>query len=1238
MDQNSVHFRKKLLHCAVAAVLGTSGATSAVYAPRAAAQEAPDANNEVEEVVVTGSRIVRRDLEVNSPLLTVDRELIEDSAFVSIEEVLNDLPQFMVGGVNMSAAAVTNLQAANGLEGGLGTGDAFNMSLLPNNAQAIGIVVPGAANVNLRGLGANRSLILIDGHRAMPLNASMIVDLNTIPSIAIGSMEVITGGASAVYGADALAGVTNIKFREDFEGVSLRVRGGTNEVGDGDEHQIGALIGANFAGGRGNVMIGMEYSKRREALWRERDFFREVMDSPYSDSGDFIFGWDPYYSSGGQFGTQNAVQGAWNGNAPSTAAILQVFGDRTCTDANGQPVNCVADANNLPRGGGWYFNADGTIYTRSSQTGGGTTGQPTVYYGPQRFRGLNPDGIPTEDNPFETTCTFTTLGTSADPRFPGEPCNPTLNRVDYGRWLSSPRDAYNMFGRATFDITDTLELYTNFHFASSKTYTRREPAPIQGGFNVVIPFDSLQDGEDIYLPSLDIATGQTISSYLPGGIHGTSCAPTGGCKMSEVYPVPEELRILLESRPDQMWTTGPFAGLSRCHVYTQLPAGSSGPGVLENPQTGALYSIEIDPNTGKAVNTCGPNSGWQLNWQPAWMPPRGTENTAQLYQIAFGLRGDLGFSDWTWDLYTSQGMSETQTKYIGFLSINTYQRILSAPNYGKGYSETGPASKYLTCTSGLNPFDRNLVVSDDCIEAIIANTIDRNTMIQSIYEFNAQGRVAQLPGGEMRAAFGASYRTNKYKFVPDAILDRTYLTDFSAGAFGSGSIDEEVSVREVYGELLVPLIQNKRAARSLELELGARHSEYTTGQNVDTYKALMSYAPIDWLRFRGGYNRAERAPNMSELYATPNGSAQFGSFPNDPCRNNSAGATVAFPGPTPGSTLNNTDTTDPAFRAQLQQLCSEHINFWGGNNSSEFHANPNEWNVAGGGALVVGNPNLKNERGDTWTWGVAFRLPLERPALRNITGTVDWYKARVSDPINVLTTATIVNTCYNINGLNPTFSLNDPKGYCSLIERDPVDGGIERVFLSFDNQDRLEISGVDIAVQWSANLVDLGFDNAPGRLSINTNMNFLTDQIQRFIGSTDEVADYAGFNGASKFRSNVGFTYSWNRHRVTLVWNYRDATKSPTTWQTTWNAQGTAGPELRENPEVAGYKSVHMFNLTAGTRVGAVNLSLSINNLFDKKPRPGGYQLADPRNGFGTFSPFDDLTGRRYAFNLAVDF
>ena len=94
----------------------------------------------------------------------------------------------------------------------------------------------------------------------------------------------------------------------------------------------------------------------------------------------------------------------------------------------------------------------------------------------------------------------------------------------------------------------------------------------------------------------------------------------------------------------------------------------------------------------------------------------------------------------------------------------------------------------------------------------------------------------------------------------------------------------------------------------------------------------------------------------------------------------------------------------------------------------------------GGAALIVGNRNLKNERGDTWTAGLALTSPFTHPLLSRITATVDWYEARVSDPIEVQATSAIVNSCFNVNGANPTYSLDDPGGYCSLIERNPVVG------------------------------------------------------------------------------------------------------------------------------------------------------------------------------------------------------
>ncbi len=1222
MKRNATTLRKSCLALSVSAALSLSAKSNLGVAQ----EPREEADRNVEELVVTGSRIVRRDLESNSPLLTIDAQQLEENAFVSVEEALNDLPQFMVGGPGMGSGAVTGLQAANGLDGGRGSGDMFNMSLLPDNAGMIGIVVPGAANVNLRGLGANRALTLIDGHRAMPTNASMTVDLNTIPSIAIAGVEVITGGASAVYGADALAGVTNIKFRDNFEGMTVRMRGGLNEVNDGDEYQVGLLIGSNV-GERAHAMVGLEYTKREASYWAERDHFREVMESPYSGSGDYLFAWEPFYSPGGAAGTFNLLQRAWSGNAPSVATINQVFSDRNCPDpVTGAPLSCIATATGAVASNpgpalfaGYHFNPDGTIFVRGSQA---VINGVTTYFGPQ---GYNRTANGTEEHPDEIACTFIATGVSAYAPFAGEPCNPSAgNRVDYGRWLTSPREAYTMFARGTYDFENGMEAFTNFHFASSEAQTRREPAPYQGGFGAVIPFG----GNEIYLPSLvTIPTaanpaGSTLPEYRVGGTKGTNCAPTGGCTMAQAFPVPAELRTLLLSRATPNIAnsgTNPFRGLSDCNLYT-LAANPGAPGVQTNPNGGAQYTVALDPNTGLPYAKCGPRSGWQVNQQLTILPPRGTNNTGQLFQLSAGLRGDVGASDWTWEAYTSYGDSETYTNYDGFSSMVNYLKIISAPNYGKGFVENGATSKYLTCTSGLNPFDVNLVPSDDCIEAVQSNQVDRNLMTQRIVEGFMQGRVANLPAGEMRAAAGVTYRENNYHYTPDSLRERDYTNDASAGQFASGSIDESVDVDEIYGELLIPLLSDKRFVNNLELELGARASSYSTGQDVSTYKFLTSWEPGELIRIRGGYNRAERAPNMSELFATPSGSSQFASAPTDPCRTN----------PNLGTMFNlgtNYNIAANPNRAQLQALCSAQINAWGGNNATDFHTDPNTFDLAGGAALIVGNPDLANERGDTWTLGAAFST---RSAA--ITGTIDWYSAKVTDPIEVQQTSTIVNSCFNVNGLNPGYTLDDDLGFCSLIERDPSTGQIVRVYNSFRNEGELEISGVDMSLRWTKDIGD-----GRGTLMINSMMNYLIDQRQRY--GADLVDDYAGFGGASKFRANTGVTYAWGRgHRVTLSWNYRDATDSPTTFATVANAAGTQSPTLQRNLQITGYKSTSLFNLSAGTSFGPVNASLNINNLFDKEPRPGGYDIRDPRNGFGSYSPFDDLVGRRYLINLTMDF
>ena len=99
----------------------------------------------------------------------------------------------------------------------------------------------------MRGLGANRNLVLIDGRRPQPVNALLVVDTNTIPSVAIERVEVVTGGASATYGADAVAGVVNFIMKQNFEGIELDVQSGQTDMGDAAESRVAGLFGANFA-------------------------------------------------------------------------------------------------------------------------------------------------------------------------------------------------------------------------------------------------------------------------------------------------------------------------------------------------------------------------------------------------------------------------------------------------------------------------------------------------------------------------------------------------------------------------------------------------------------------------------------------------------------------------------------------------------------------------------------------------------------------------------------------------------------------------------------------------------------------------------------------------------------------------------------------------------------------------------------------------------------------------------
>ena len=192
-------------------------------------------------ITVTGTRILRDRDAASVPVVTVRDTDLKLSGTVNAEDLLNSLPQFV--------PATTS--ASNSLASATGT---------------------GAATVDLRGLGANRNLVLVNGRRYVFFDASQVTNINTIPTALIRRVEVVTGGASAVYGSDAISGVVNYILRDDFDGIEARAQYGVDSRGDGGTADLTLTAGHTLGGGRGNVALSVNYVDRQPILTSERGY------------------------------------------------------------------------------------------------------------------------------------------------------------------------------------------------------------------------------------------------------------------------------------------------------------------------------------------------------------------------------------------------------------------------------------------------------------------------------------------------------------------------------------------------------------------------------------------------------------------------------------------------------------------------------------------------------------------------------------------------------------------------------------------------------------------------------------------------------------------------------------------------------------------------------------------------------------------------------------------------------
>jgi outer membrane receptor protein involved in Fe transport len=289
-----------LMHPAAAQTVpvGSETVDPALNVPEDAAQD----------IVVTGSRIARKDFSGESPIVTVSRDFLQNSGTATVDQALTTLPQF-----TGSSNSQTN--------GGAGTGVSR---------------AGGRATANLRGLGGARTLVLLDGRRLQPSDPLGAVDLNTISPALIETVEVITGGASAVYGSDAVAGVVNFRLTPRFEGLRLDADTGVSSQGDAASYSIAATAGTSFGGNRGRVIASLSYFDRGDASRNTRSFFDDRLGACCGTNGAII---PDGTNLVGTAALANLFRGQYGTAVPSPGVLLSINRDGSVFGLSGGGPN-----------------------------------------------------------------------------------------------------------------------------------------------------------------------------------------------------------------------------------------------------------------------------------------------------------------------------------------------------------------------------------------------------------------------------------------------------------------------------------------------------------------------------------------------------------------------------------------------------------------------------------------------------------------------------------------------------------------------------------------------------------------------------------------------------------------------------------------------------------------------------------------------------------------------------------
>jgi len=793
---------RKSLFIDKTSLYATVGASALLIASAAYAQEAP--SGPVESVTVSSSRIMSAGFNAPTPTTVLGSDFIQNSAKDTIFTAVTQLP---------------SLLGSTGVESGVnGTSGGTN----------------GLASFNMFGLGTIRTLTLLDGQRFMPANVTGVPDISEFPQMLIQRVDVVTGGASASWGSDAIAGVVNFITDKKFVGFKANISSGLSTYGDNATLTAQMAVGTSFAGGRGHFEVAAEFSH---------------MDGVEG-------GWQQLTCCGGR--SDNSLSGGRKWFIEPT--ILQ-YATPAATPA-GQPqyfVTANGQQNQLGRYGlinsgplmGTAFGLNGTTYAFNYGTGPAGVNIATGFGGTLQ-------GVPNRDGSASTPGTVKNcivqfcVGGELD------------NQTGSGVTLATPLTRGNVYSRLSYDLSPKTEIYMTVNW--SEVATSNIPNPdmwlgalpgIGGGTgqsntsalaltNSVLSNGAFNPGQLLQAPGIQCGNAPGgANAFLPASVQAACIANnTTSFSFGSLYYGlgPQKVYTLRDNRRYVGGANGNFNVFSTDWTWTAYYEHG------ENDTNIHVRGIALKPYMYAAIDSVQVTAANQATYASV-NSPLGSIVCRSIVAIR---EGCVPFNPF--------GAPITQAQK---------DWIYGGQNWGPGPIQISHQAQDVA----------DFAISGSPIEdwAGKISVATGATWRQEAYDVRGDGAGNGTIGGSGGAPGSP---------CNDPLLNCLQGTNWYAGSFHNGQ--GNYHVLEGFVEFNVPLL-NDPIWGTANVNISGRHAHYSTAGDANTWKAGLTWdTPIDGLRLRTLQSRDVRAPNLSELFSAPttaNGSSTVPAANGNPSQN-----------------------------------------------------------------------------------------------------------------------------------------------------------------------------------------------------------------------------------------------------------------------------------------------------------------------------------------------------------------